>query len=208
MDLQVLPLAVTMMVGPQIMSAIILVTGRQAVRASLAFLAGVTAAAIAGVSVGRGVFALVGNGVSLGDPSSAGSAGTIVQIVLVALLLAAAVKSYAKRETAKPPRWLGTLMDAGPRKAFEIGLLVILLMPSDIMVMLAVAAHLEQRDLGLAAALPFIAATVLIAALPLLTLLLFRGRMKRAMPRVREWMNTRSWLVNIAAYVIFILLVL
>ncbi|MGH3239802.1 MAG: GAP family protein [Spirillospora sp.] len=208
MDLEVLPLAVTMMVGPQIMSAIVLVTARHAERASLAFLLGVTAAVAAGVSVSRGVFALLGNGVSLGDPSSAGSAGTIIQVVLVALLLAAAVKSYVKRETAKPPRWLGTLMDAGPRRAFEIGLLVILLMPSDIMVMLTVGAHLEQRDLGLAAALPFLAATVLIAALPLLTLLLFRKRMNRAMPRVREWMNTHSWLVNIAAYVIFILLIL
>ncbi|TMQ92003.1 GAP family protein [Actinomadura soli] len=208
MDLQVLPLAVTMMVGPQIMSAILLVTTRHAVRASLAFLAGVTAATAAGLALSRGVFALLGQGVSLGDPSDRGSAGTIIQFVLVALLLAAAVRSYAKRETAKPPRWLGTLMDAGPRKAFEIGTLVILLMPSDIMVMLTVGAHLEQRDLNLAAALPFLAATVLIAALPLLALLLFRKRMSRAMPKVREWMNTHSWVVNIAAYVIFILLIL
>ncbi|MFI0405561.1 GAP family protein [Actinomadura sp. 3N508] len=208
MDLQVLPLAVTMMVGPQIMSAIVLVTARHAVRASLAFLVGVTAATTVGVCVSRGVFALLGNHVSLGDPSSKGSAGTIIQIALVALLLAAAVKSYAKRETAKPPKWLGTLMEASPRKAFTIGALMIMLMPSDIMVMLTVGAHLEQRDLELAAALPFVAATVLIAALPLLTLLLFRKHMNRAMPSVREWMNTHSWVVNIAAYVIFILLIL
>jgi hypothetical protein len=28
------------------------------------------------------------------------------------------------------------------------------------------------------------------------------------MPKVRDWMNTNSWLVNIIVYVIFILLIL
>jgi uncharacterized membrane protein YidH (DUF202 family) len=58
------------------------------------------------------------------------------------------------------------------------------------------------------AALPFIGATILIAALPVLSYLLFRHRAQRAMPKVRDWMNTNSWLVNIIVYVIFILLIL
>ena len=28
------------------------------------------------------------------------------------------------------------------------------------------------------------------------------------MPKVRDWMNTNSWLVNIIVYIIFILLIL
>ena len=28
------------------------------------------------------------------------------------------------------------------------------------------------------------------------------------MPKVRDWMNTNSWLVNIIVYVVFILLIL
>ncbi|MFI0448923.1 GAP family protein [Actinomadura sp. 6N118] len=207
MDLRVLPLAVTMMVGPQIMSAIILVTTKQAVRASLAFLLGVATATVAGVAISRGVFALLGSGVSLGSPSDTGSAGTIIQLALVALLLAAAVKSYVKRETATPPKWLGTLMDADPGRALTIGFLVIMLMPSDIVIMLTVGANLEHNDAGVTAALPFIAATVVIAALPLLALLIFRKHADQAMPRVREWINTHSWVVNIAAYVIFIVLI-
>lgn len=208
MDLQILPLAITMMVGPQIMSAIIFVTTKRPVRVSSAFLAGVATATASGVAVTRGFFALVGGTVSLGDPSDGGSAGTILQIVLVVLLLAAAVKTYVKRETAEPPKWLGTLMDAGPRRAFKTGVLVILLMPSDILIMLTVGAHLEQHDAGLGAALPFIGATVLIAALPMLAFLLFRGHAERVMPQVREWVNTHSWVVNIAACLIFVALIL
>jgi uncharacterized protein involved in cysteine biosynthesis len=84
---------------------------------------------------------------------------------------------------------------------------VILLMPSDIIIMLTVAVNLEQNDLGLVAALPFIVATVLIAALPLLLYLLFHRRAQRLMPQVRDWMNAHSWLVNVIACVIFIALI-
>jgi threonine/homoserine/homoserine lactone efflux protein len=128
--------------------------------------------------------------------------------VLVALLIAAAVRTYADRETAETPKWLGSLMDAEPRKALRTGLLVILLMPSDIMVMLTVGAYLAQHRASWTAALPFLAATALIAALPLLGFLLFRRRMERAMPALREWVNTKSWVVSIAACLIFIVLIL
>ncbi|MEC4019610.1 GAP family protein [Streptomyces sp. H27-D2] len=113
-----------------------------------------------------------------------------------------------KRETAEPPKWLGTLMDAGPKRALETGLLVIMLMPSDLVVMLTVGSHLEQHDVGVGAALPFIGATVLIAALPLTVYLLFRRRAERVMPRLREWLNSHSWVVNIAACLIFIAIIL
>jgi hypothetical protein len=205
---QVLPLAVTMMVGPQIMSAVILVTAERAVAVSLAFVAGVAAAAASGVALAWGIFALLGGGASMGDPSDRGSLGTAVQLVLVALLIAAAVRTYADRETAETPKWLGSLMDAEPRKALRTGLLVILLMPSDIMVMLTVGAYLAQHRASWTAALPFLAATALIAALPLLGFLLFRRRMERAMPALREWVNTKSWVVSIAACLIFIVLIL
>lgn len=206
-SLQVLPLAVTMMAGPQIMSAIILVTGRAAVRVSLAFLVGVAVATVAGVAVARGVAALVGGNVDLGGHGH-GAGGNVVQYVLVAVLLALAVKNYVRRETVEPPRWLSSLLEAGPRKAFATGLLIILLMPSDVVVLLTVGANLERHDAGLAAALPFVGATVLIAALPLLFLLLLHRRAVRAMPRVREWLNSHAWVVNVAACLIFVALIL
>jgi hypothetical protein len=208
LDLKILPLAITMMAGPQIMSAIILVTTKQPVRVSLSFLLGVTLAVLAGVAITRGIFALLGGGVSLGRPADSGSVGTIIQYVLVGLLLLAAVRNYVKRAKIEPPKWLGMLMEASPRRAFTTGLLLLLLMPSDIAVMLTVGAHLEQHQVSYGGALPFIGMTVLIAALPLLTLLLFRKRAVRAMPGVRNWMNTHSWLINITSCLIFIALIL
>jgi threonine/homoserine/homoserine lactone efflux protein len=92
------------------------------------------------------------------------------------------------------------------KRALKTGLLLIFLMPSDILIMLTVGASLAQRGSAWIDALPFIAATVLIAALPLLLYLLFGRRAKAAMPRVRDWMNANSWLVSIIACSLFVIL--
>ena len=205
MNLEILPLAITMMAGPQIMSAIIFVTAEKAVPISLAFVGGVAIATTLGVLV----VSLIGKAtdIDLGDPSDAGSTGAIVQYVLIGLLILAAIKNYVRRETIEPPKWLGKLQHAGPKDAFRTGLLVILLMPSDIIILLTVGAHLDQSNSSFSAALPFIGATILIAALPLLGFLLFHRRAVTAMPKVRDWMNANSWAVNIIVCVIFIVLI-
>ncbi|WP_462204008.1 GAP family protein [Frankia sp. CcWB3] len=206
--LQILPLAITMMIGPQIMSAIIFVTTPRAGRVSLGFLAGVAVATATGVAVMMGLAALLDSDVDLGSPRSNGSAGQIIQYVLVGLLAAAAVKNWVRRETVEPPKWLTTLMAADLMKAFQVGLFVILLMPSDIVIMMTVGIHLQQNNASYAAALPFIGMTVTVAALPLLARVLFHRRAEAAAPRVRDWMNTHSWLINIIVCIIFIALII
>ena len=83
MDLTVLPLAITMMLGPQIMSDIIFVTAPKPVRISLAFVAGVAIAATVGVIIMRFVASLFGISIPLGDPSDAFSIGNLIQYALV-----------------------------------------------------------------------------------------------------------------------------
>ena len=208
MTLQILPLAITMNAGPQIMSALIFVTAQKPLKLSAAFLAGVAIAVAGGVTLTFTLATLLGNGIPLGDPSNSGSLGNILQYLLVGLLVFLAIKSYVRRETTEPPRWLGTLQNAKPRTAFKAGLLLLSVFPSDFVILLTVGTNLAQNNARLLAALPFIALTILIAALPVLFYLLFRRRAQRAMPKVRDWMNANSWLVNIIVYVIFIVLIL
>jgi threonine/homoserine/homoserine lactone efflux protein len=207
MELQILPLAITMMAGPQIMSAIIFLTAPKPLKLSTSFIAGVAIATTVGVAIALALASILGSD-SLGDSSDAGSTGNLIQYLLVGLLVALAVKNYLGRETAEPPSWLGTLQSADEKKALTTGLLVILLMPSDIIIMLTVGVNLVQNNAGLIAALPFIGATVLVAALPLLLYLLFYTRAQRVMPKVRDWMNSNSWLVNIIVCIVFIALIL
>jgi hypothetical protein len=208
MNVAVIPLAITMNAGPQIMSALIFVTANKPLKLSAYFLGGVVIAVTVGVTVTYTLATVLGNSVSLGDSSDSGSLGNIIQYVLVGLLVLLSIKSYVGRETSEPPRWLGAMQNAKPRTAFMAGLLLLSVFPSDFVVLMTVGINLAQNDASLLAAVPFMAATILIAALPVLSYLLFRRRAERAMPKVRDWMNTHSWLVNIIVYIVFILLIL
>jgi hypothetical protein len=208
MSLAVIPLAITMNAGPQIMSAIIFVTAPKALKLSAYFLAGVVIAVTAGVTITYTLASVLGNSVSLGDSSDSGSLGNIIQYLLVGLLIILSIKSYVGRETSEPPRWLGALQNANPRTAFTTGLLLLSVFPSDLVILVTVGINLAQQNASFLGAVPFVAATIFIAALPVLSYLLFRRRAQQLMPKVRDWMNTNSWLVNIIVYVVFILLIL
>ena len=88
MNLAILPLAVTMLVGPGIIADIVLITAPKPVRVSAAFVAGVAIATTVGVIVALALASLLGNSISLGNPSDAGSIGNIIQYLLVGLLAA------------------------------------------------------------------------------------------------------------------------
>jgi hypothetical protein len=208
MSLAILPLAITMNAGPQIMSALIFITASKPLKLSAAFLAGVVIAVSVGLTITYTIARVLGNSISLGDPSDASSIGNIIQYVLVALLVFLSIKNYVRRESIEPPRWLGALQNAKPKTAFTTGLLLLSVFPSDLVILITVGMNLAQNDAPLVAGLPFVLATIIIAALPVLFYLLFHRRAQRMMPKVRDWMNTNSWLINIIVYVIFILLIL
>jgi hypothetical protein len=207
MSAEVLPLAITMMAGPQIVSALILVTGETPVKASLAYIAGIAGAATLGILAARALAGLLGEGLSLGDDSGPSTAALVIQVALVALLIALALRTYLRRDSAEPPKWLGRLQGAGPADAFRFGALLILLLPGDIVVMLTTGVNLKANDLPFSAALPLIGLVALIATVPLLGYLLLGSRGKSLMGRMRDWMNANSWVVNIAVYLIFVALI-
>jgi Sap, sulfolipid-1-addressing protein len=204
MSTAVLPLAVTMMAGPQEMTAILFVTHPTPVKVSLAFLVGVATAMVLETSI----WYFVAGHLDLGRASDNGSSGSIIQYVLAGLLALLALRTYRNRETVEPPKWLGRMLEASPAKALAVGFILIFLMPTDIVSMFTVAVNLQHNDESLAAALPFWGLTLLIAALPILFYVLFHARAQTAMPKVRDWMYANSWLVNIFVIAIFIVLIL
>ena len=146
MSLSVLPLAITMNAGPQIMSAIIFVTAQKPLKLSTYFLAGVVIAVTVGVTITYALGTVLGGSMSLGDPSDSGSLGNIVQYLLVGLLVFLSIKNYVGRETIEPPRWLGALQNATPRTAFTTGLLLLSVFPSDLIILVTVGVNLAQNN--------------------------------------------------------------
>ena len=196
--LTVLPMALVMIAGPQIVTAIFLATSAGARRNSVAFLAGVALAVTFGVSL----FYFSG-GLANSSDTPEGSSDTL-DIVIIVLLLVLAGVVFLRRKDTTQPAWMGRLQEATPAFAFRLGVLLFLAMPTDILTMLTVGHYLGNHASPWWHVLGFVALTVLLAGVPLLVLLLLGDRANEILPRVRDWMNAHSWIVSEAVIALFV----
>lgn len=198
--LTVLPMAVVMSAGPQIVTATFLATSEHAKRNSLAFLAGVAVATTIGVTV----FFLFGSGI---EGEQEGGKNWLDWLI-IGLLVLLVIRVYVKRNETEPPKWMGRLQRADARFAARIGLLLYLLMPTDIISMATVGAYLARQGEPWWHSLGFVILTVLIAGLPFIVLLAMGPRAESVLPKIRDWMNTNSWVVNEAVLIFFLAMAL
>jgi len=196
--LQILPLALIMVMGPQILTAIFLVTSHEPVKNSGAMLIGVVLAASLSILVWFGLVDLIGI-----DPKEGGSP-TTVDYVVAGLLALLAIRVFMTRGTAETPKWMTTLQEAEPKRAFSLAFLLIFLMPTDIIAVISTANFLHDNGLNALEGWPVVAATTLLMALPILGYLLLGHRARNAMPGIRDWLTTHSWLVNFVVIIYFI----
>jgi hypothetical protein len=187
-----------MVMGPQILTSIFLVTSREPVKNSIAMVIGVVLAACISLAIWFGIVKAVGI-----DPKEGGGPTTADWIV-AGLLALAAIHTFLGRGTASVPKWMTALQEAEPKRAFTLAFLLILLMPTDIVAVISTANWLHDNDKDLLHGWPLVAATTLLMALPFLAYLLLGHRARNAMPRIRDWLTSNAWLVNIVVIVYFI----
>ena len=197
-QLQILPLALIMVMGPQILTSIFLVTSHKPVKNSIAMLSGVVAAASLSIAIWYGLSSALG----ISPPS--GSGPSAADYVVAGLLALAAIHTFRGRGTASVPKWMTALQEAEPRRALALAFLLILLMPTDIVAVISTTRWLHDNDLSVWHGWPLVAATALLMALPILAYLLLGHRARDAMPGIRNWLTTNAWLVNIIVIVYFI----
>ncbi len=190
-------MAIVMIAGPQILSAVFLATSRDWRRNSVAYILGAALSITAVVTIAY----LLGSGAT----GQRGSNDALYVVVLV-LLLAAMVHVYLKRGESEPPKWMGKLQTARPRFSFKLGFLLMGFFPTDILTSFAVGSFLAAHGDPWTDGLPFVALTVLLLALPSLTVFTFGARAEAALPKVRDWMNSNSWIVNEVVIAFFVAL--
>lgn len=195
--LTILPAAFVMIAGPQILSAIFLATSDGWRRNSAAYVFGASLSITLFVTLAF----LLGGGASDDGPSR----DAVYWIVLV-LLLAAMVHVYLKREESEPPKWMGKLQTASPGFSFKLGFLLLGVFPTDILTSVAMGGYLAAHGDPWWHALPFIALTLFLLALPSVLLLAFGKRAEAFLPKARDWMNTHSWIVNELVLALFVVL--
>jgi Sap, sulfolipid-1-addressing protein len=197
--LQVLPMAIVMVAGPQILSSIFFATSEDWRRTSAAYVLG---AAIS-ISIVVLIAYLLGGG-----SSDEGATDDTIYYVILALLLFAMVNTFLKRKTAEPPKWMGKLQTASPRFAFGLGAALLGVFPSDLITSISVGAFLAAQGHPWWYYLPFLALTLFFLALPALLVLVTGERAEAFLPKVRDWMNENSWIVNELVLLLFVALVI
>jgi hypothetical protein len=133
----VLPMAVVMSAGPQIVTATFFATSADAKRNSLAFLGGVATATTIGVTV----FFLLGSG----GAGKQKEGKDWLDWLIIALLVFLVIWVFLRRNESQPPKWMGRLQGANARFAVTIGFLLYLLMPTDLVAMATVGAYIARQ---------------------------------------------------------------
>lgn len=197
-------MAIVMVAGPQIISAIVLVTSERWLRNSLLFLAGVALATLIGTNVG-----FFGSDFARQGAEATGNEALKAALnwVFAALLAFVAVNTYRKRNATEPPKWMGALQQANGALAFRIGFLLFLLMPTDIVSMLTVGGYVNRTSAPYWHVYAFVGATLLLAGTPLIMGLLLGRRAAALLPKVRDWMGANSWIVSEAVTIFFLVTV-
>jgi hypothetical protein len=197
----ILPMAVAMVMGPQMITSVFLATSRDPGRNSGAYLAGVTLAVSAGLAISYWTAKLFQ---AAAEKTEASNSSDWLTWILVGLLVFLSIRTFLTRKTAKPPKWMESLQQAQPKMAFKLGFMLFILMPSDIIIMLSVGGFMATQKLAFVDGWPFVLATVFLAALPAFGYFLFRKRAISALPKIRAWMSDHAWLISMIVYVFFI----
>jgi threonine/homoserine/homoserine lactone efflux protein len=201
--LTVLPLAFVMIAGPQIITAILLATGHNARRTSLAFLAGAALAVTVGTMIAYWITSLLERAAG---PSGQGTVKTVIDWLVIALFLFLMARTYRRRKDTKTPKWISRLQTADAGFSFRLGLLLFLVMPTDVITMFTVGASLTRHGRPWWHSLPFLLVTLLLVGSPLIDLLLLGKRAEVLLPRVRDWMTNNSWVISEIVIVFFLAL--
>lgn len=199
----VLPLAIVMIAGPQLISAVFFATSVNWKGTSAAYILGAAVSVIAFFTAAYLVFKEVDPG---DGPSDGGSSSNTINIVILAILVVLVVYVFLNREESEPPKWMGRLQTATPTFAFVLGLLLLGIFPTDILTSVTVGARLANEGSPWLDGLPFIFMTLLLLALPVSLVLLLGNRAREFLPKARDWMNTNSWVVSEIVIVFFIVI--
>ncbi|KOY51963.1 GAP family protein [Polaribacter dokdonensis] len=202
-DIAILPLALTVMLGPQILVGMLLITRPDAIKSSLIYISTLLLTLIATTSI----YYFLVQSIDFQNFSVGGRPA--LKYILIALFIFLIIKSFVTRnKITEPPKWMTGLATSSYKKIALIALSLIAFMPTDIVIAFSVGNILNQNSSSLLGAIPFFAAVFFIASVPLLLYFSLGSKASTTLAKVNAWLNTHGYVINIIVLAFFIYLLL
>lgn len=201
-DSTLIPLAFTVILGPQLTVAILILTREKPITKSLAF--------ILGISLGIVILTYIMHEFInyIHVPNKPHWTQWALKIGLSLLILYLAFEAYKKRnDLTKEPSWMKTLNKSGPRILFLMGIGMVLFFPADIGAAINLAGILVNKNLNFSSAIPFFVFVFILISSPLCLYLLTGKKGPKIMSKVNHWINGNGWIINECVYLLFLALI-
>ncbi len=200
----ILPLALTVMLGPQMLVAILLLLRKNPIKSSLVYLLSVVTTLILSTTLANYIL------LNLNLHHQSHSKGIdYLRYVIIILLLFSIIKNFLNRKKlTETPKWLRDIKTIPLTKVFTTGVMLIAFMPADVATIFTVGGLIIHNNGTILSAIPFFSLVALITSLPLLIYLSMGKSGYQNMEKANKWLNSHGWVINILIYSIFIYLIL
>lgn len=202
-EIAILPLAFTVMLGPQILVGMLIITRKDPIKSSLIYSLAILSTLILTTYLYYSLVKITG----LHLASVGGR--PVIKYFLIVLFIFLIIRSILNRnKITEPPKWMKGISSASLSKIFIIGLCLIAFMPTDIAVAFTVGNLLNSESGSFIDAMPFFGAVLLISILPLVIYFSLGSNSSRYLDGVNNWLNTHGYLINVIVLVFFIFLLI
>ena len=202
-DIAILPLALTVMMGPQILVGMLLITRKDPVRSSAVYILAIISTLILTTYIYYSISKYTGlHEISVGGKP-------IIKYILIVLFIVLIIRAIINRnKTTNPPKWMRGVTTTSLSKVFSIGLSLIAFMPTDIAISFTVGNLLNAESNSFVEALPFFAAVLCISLLPLTIYFSLGKNGPKHLEKVNIWLNTHGYIINVTVLTFFIFLLI
>jgi len=199
----VIPLAFTVMLGPQLTVAVLLLTKRNPLKFSLYYILGISFGIITLTFLSYEIL----NHLHLNSPNS--FITKIASGLILTLLVYLSVSNFRNRKKLTTrPKWMQAIDRLNYRTTFLMGFGLIFFMPADIGAALTVGNILAASKTNFTSAIPFFSMVLLIASTPMLAYIALGNKGPKLMNKTNQWINSNGWVINQLVYLLFIYLIL
>lgn len=199
----IIPLSLTIMLGPQILVAMLLITRKDAIKSSLIYIISLLSSLIGIIYFYYKIIGITNfHKISIAEKP-------IIKYILVAILFFVLIITIKNRKKiTASPKWMTDVLTSSLKKIAIIGFMLIAIMPADVAIEFTIGNLIHTNNSDFSSIIPFFIAVLIIASTPLLVFLSLGKNGPAKMEKTNVWLNTHGYVINVVVLSLYIFLLL